>query len=82
MRVASGKRLAGHNIERSDYVEAKVRVYSQVEVIVASVSNSDSQVSGSMLPDLVRREANHYEQTRHAVQGGEAPPGQRGTGML
>ena len=51
-RVASGKRLSGHDIGRSDYVEAEIRVYSLVGVIVASVSNPDSQVGGSLLPDL------------------------------
>lgn len=36
MRVASGKRLSGHDVGRSDYVETQVRVYSLVGVIVAS----------------------------------------------
>lgn len=45
-------RLSGHDIGRSDYVEAEVRVYSLVGVIVGSVSNPDSQVGSSLLPEL------------------------------
>ena len=52
VRVAGGRSLSGHDIGRLDYVEAAVRVYSLVGVIVDGVSNPDSQVGGSLLPDL------------------------------
>jgi len=52
VRVASSKRRSSHDIARSDYLEAEVRVYSLVGVIVSSVSNPDSQVGGSLLPAL------------------------------
>ena len=50
VRVASSKRLSSHDIARSDYVEAEVRVYSLVGVIVGSIGNPDSQIGGSLLP--------------------------------
>lgn len=39
-----GRRLSTHDIQRADFVEGELRVYGLAGVIVASVSNPDSQV--------------------------------------
>lgn len=79
---ASGKRLSSHDIGRSEYVEGEVRVYSLAGVIVASVSNPDSQVGGSLLPDLYDAKLVTMNEHGMLFKGEERPQGDTGPAYI
>lgn len=47
-----GKRLSDHDIARAEYIEGEVRVYVMAGIIMANVSDPNSQVGEPLLPAL------------------------------
>ncbi|WP_225239684.1 hypothetical protein [Massilia hydrophila] len=74
----AGKRLSDLDIGRSDFVQGEVRVYGMAGVIMASVTNADSQVGASLLPDLYHARLITMHGHGMLLYGEERPQGDAG----
>lgn len=75
---SAGKRLSDHDIARSDFVQGEVRVYGLAGVIVASVSDPDSQVGEPLLPVLHHAKLVTMHGHGMLLYGEERPQGDAG----
>lgn len=79
---AAGKRLSDHEISRLQPVEGEVRVFGLAGVIVASVSNPNSQVGDPLLPLLYDARLITMHGHGMLIKGEERPQGDTGPSYI
>ena len=77
-----GKRLSDHDIARSEYIEGEVRVYVLAGVIMANVSDPNSQVGEPLLPALYDAKLVTMHGHGMLFRGEERPQGDAGPAYI
>jgi len=78
----AGKRLSDHDIARSEYIEGEVRVYVLAGVIMANVSDPNSQVGEPLLAALYDAKLVTMHGHGMLFRGEERPQGDAGPAYI
>lgn len=78
----AGRRLSNHDIQRAEYAEGEVRVYSLAGTIVACVTKADSQVGDMLLPLLYDAKLVSMHDRGMLFKGEERPQGDAGPAYI
>ena len=75
---ASGKRLSDHDIARAQFVQGEVTLAGLGATLILTVTDPNSQVGGSLLPQLYDARLITMTQHKMLFKGEERPQGDAG----
>lgn len=77
-----GQRLSDHDIARLDFVQGEVTLAGLGPTLILTVTDPDSQVGGSLLPQLYDARLITMTQHKMLFRGEERPQGEAGPAYI